>query len=120
MIDAKLFAIKKAIEFCAKKVYSIKFALDIWIFTDCANAITRLEKFEFRTYLMKKLNRNCKELYKIDYKIHIYWISRHAKISKNLQADEQVKKELKKIENPDNFMSFQCLNKRIKSDKIEK
>ena len=67
---------------------------------------------------MKKLHRNCKELYNIDHKIYVHWISRYAKISKNLQANEQAKKELKKIENQD--MSFQYLNKRIKSDKIEK
>ena len=120
VIDAKLFAIEKTIEVCAKKAYSIKLASNIWVFTYCANAITRLEKFEFRTHLMKKLHRNCKELYEIDHKIHIYWVSRHAKISRNLQTDEQAKKELKKIENQDNFMSFQYLNKRIKSDKIEK
>ena len=98
----------------------MKIALDIWIFTDCANAITRLEKFEFRTHLMEKLHRNCKELYEINYKIHIHWISRHAKISKTLQADEQAKKKLKKIENQNNFMLFQYLSKRIKSDKVEK
>ena len=106
VIDAKLFAIEKAIEFCTKKAYIVKIALDIWIFTDCANAITRLEKFEFRTHLMEKLHRNCKELYKIGHKIHIHWIPGHAKISGNLQADEQAKKGLKKIENQDNFMSF--------------
>ena len=78
VIDAKLFAIEKAIEFCSKKACSIKIASDIWIFIDCANAITRLEKFEFRTHLMKKLHRNYKELYEIDHKIHIHWISRHA------------------------------------------
>ena len=50
----------------------MKIALDIWIFTDCANAITRLEKFEFRTHLMKKLHRNCKEVYEIDHKIYIH------------------------------------------------
>ena len=72
VIDAELFAIDKAIEFCAKKAYSIKIASDIWIFTDCANAITRLEKFEFRTHLMEKLHRNCKELYEIGHKIHIH------------------------------------------------
>ena len=120
VIDAKLFAIDKAIEFCAKKAYSIKIASDIWIFTDCANAITRLEKFEFRTHLIKKLHRNCKELYEMDYKIHAHWISRHAKISNNLQADEQTKKKLKKIENKDNFMSFQYLNKRLKNGKVTK
>ena len=92
VIDAELFAIEKAFEFCANKVYSIKMASDISIFTDCANAITRLEKFEFRTHLMKKLHRNCKELYEIDHKIHIHWNSKCAKISKNLQADEQIKK----------------------------
>ena len=40
VIDAELFAIDKAIELCAKKAYSIKIASDIWVFTDCANAIT--------------------------------------------------------------------------------
>ena len=99
VIDAELFAIDKAIEFCAKKAYSIKIASDIWIFTDCANAITRLEEFEFRTHLMEKLHRNCKELYEIGHKIHIHQIPGHAKISGNLQADEQAKKGLKKIEN---------------------
>ena len=69
---------------------------------------------------MEKLHRNCKELYKIGHKIHIHWIPGHAKISGNLQADEQAKKGLKKIENQDNFMSFQYLNKRIESDKVEK
>ena len=71
VIDAKLFAIEKVIEFCVKKVYSIKIVSDIWIFTDCANAITRLEKFEFRTHLRKKLYQNCKELHKIDHKVYI-------------------------------------------------
>ena len=118
VIDAKLFAIEKAIKFCGKKAYSTKIASDIWIFIDCANAITRLEKFEFRTHLMEKLHRNCKELYEIDYKIHIHWIPRHVEISGNLQADEQAKKELKKIENQDNFMSFQYLNKRIENNKV--
>ena len=98
----------------------MKIASNIWIFIDCANATTRLEKFEFRTYSMKKLHRNCKELYEIDYNIHIHWISRHAKISRNLQVDEQAKKRLKKIENQDNFMSFQYLNKIIENDKVEK
>ena len=97
VIHAKLIAIEKAIKLCAKKAYSIKIELDIWTFTDCANTITRLEDFEFRTHLIKKLHRNCKELYGIDQKIHIYWISKHAKISGNLQADEQIKKGLKKI-----------------------
>ena len=69
---------------------------------------------------MEKLHRNCKELYKIGHKIHIHWIPGHAKISGNLQADEQAKKGLKKIENQDSFMSFQYLNKRIESDKVEK
>ena len=89
------------------------------MFTDCANAITRLEKFEFRTHLMKKLHRNCKELYEINHKISIHWIPRHAKISRNLQADEQAKKELKKMENQDNFILFHYLNKRLKNDKVE-
>ena len=120
VMNVELFAIEKAIEFCVKKAYSIRIASDIWIFTDCANAITRLEKFEFQTHLMEKLHRNCKELYKIGHKIHIHWIPGHAKISGNLQADEQAKKGLKKIENQDNFMSFQYLNKRIESDKVEK
>ena len=84
----------------------MKIALDIWIFTDCANAITRLEKFEFRTHLMEKLHRNCKELYKIGHNIYIHWILRHAKISGNLQSGKQAKKGLKKIKNYDNFMSF--------------
>ena len=60
VIDAELFAIERAIEFCAKKAYSIRLTSNIWILTDCANAITRLEKFEFGTYLMEKLHRNCK------------------------------------------------------------
>ena len=72
MINAELFAIEKAIEFCAKKAYSIKLASNISIFTDCANAITRLEKFEFRTHLTEKMHRNCKELYEIDHKICIH------------------------------------------------
>ena len=55
---------------------------------------------------MEKLHRNCKELYEIDHKIYIYWISNHVKISRNLQADEQAKKRLKKSENQDNFMLF--------------
>ena len=99
IINAKLFAIEKAIEFYVKKVYSIEIDSNIWIFTDCADAITRLKKFEFRTHLIKKLHRNCKELYEIDHKIYIHWILKHAKFSKNLQADEQAKKKLKKIEN---------------------
>ena len=69
---------------------------------------------------MKKLHRNCKELYEIDFKIYIHWISRHAKVSRNLQADEQTKKRLKKIENQVNFMSFQYLKQRIKSNKVKK
>ena len=72
VIDAELFAIEKAIEPRAKKAYPTKTASDIWIFTDCANVITRLEKVEFRTHLMEKLHRNCKELPKINYKIDIY------------------------------------------------
>ena len=67
-----LFAIEKAIKFSTKKAYSVKIALDIWVFTDCANVITRLETFEFRTHLMKRLHRNCKELSKIDHNIHIH------------------------------------------------
>ena len=120
VIDVKLFAIEKAIEFCAKKAYSIKIVLDIFIFTNCANATTRLKKFEFRIHLMEKLYRNYKEVYKIDQKVYIHWISRHVKISRNLQADEQAKKRLKKIENQNNFMSIQYVNKRIKNDKIGK
>ena len=96
VIGAKLFAIEKAIEFCTKKAYLIKIISDIWIFTDCASAITRLEKFEFRTHLLKKLHRNCKELYEINHKIYIHWILKHAKISRNLQVDEQAKKKFKK------------------------
>ena len=88
VIDVELFVIEKAIEFCSKKAYSIRIASDIWIFTDYANAITRLERFDFRTHLMEKLHRNCKELYKVGHKIHIHWIPGHAKISRNLQADE--------------------------------
>ena len=95
VIDAKLFAIEKAIEFCTKKAYTVKITSNIWIFTDCANAIIKLENFEFRTHLTKKLHRNCKELYEINHKIHIHWISKYAKISRHLQADEQAKKELK-------------------------
>ena len=44
VIDAKLFAIEKAIEFCANKAYSIKITSNIWIFTNCVSAITRLKK----------------------------------------------------------------------------
>ena len=62
VIDTKLFVIEKAIEFCVKKAYSIKIISDIWILTDCANAITRLKKFEFRKHLMEKLHRNCREI----------------------------------------------------------
>ena len=68
---------------------------------------------------MKKLHRNCKELYETDHKVHNYWISKYAKISRNLQADEQPKKRLEKIKNQDNFMLFQFLNKRVESDKVE-
>ena len=63
--------------------------------------------------LMNKMHRNCKELYEIDHKTYIHSISRHAKISRNLQVDEQIKKIIKKIENQDSFMLFQYLNKRI-------
>ena len=66
------------------------------------------------------MHKNCKILYKIDHDTHIHWILKHVKISKNLQADEQAKKRLKKTEKSDNVMSFQCLNKRIKNDKFEK
>ena len=59
-------------------------------------------------------------LYEIDHKIHIHLISKHVKISKNLQADKQSKKRLKKSKNFENVMSFQYLNKRIKNDKFEK
>ena len=52
------------------------------------NVITRLEKLKFRTYLMKKLHRNCKELYEIDHKTLVYGISRYVKISKNLQTNK--------------------------------
>ena len=69
---------------------------------------------------MKILHGNCKELYKIDHKIHIHWISKYAKISRNLEADKQAKKKLKKIENQDNFMLFQYLNKIIESNKVKK
>ena len=119
-IDAKLFAIEKAIKFCAKKVYLVKIATDIWILTNCANAITRLKNFEFRMQLIEKLHRNCKELYEIDHRMLIYWISKHVEISRNLQADEQAKKRQKKIENQDKFMLFQYLSKRIESDKVKK
>ena len=120
VIDAKLFAIEKAIESCTNRTQSIKIASDIWIFTDCANAITRLKKFEFRTQIMQKIHKNCKILYELDHKIHIHWISEHANISRNLQADEQAKKRLELIENRDDLMSFQYLNKRIELDKFEK
>ena len=120
VIDVELFEIDKAIKFCTKKAYTVKIAADIWFFIDCANAITRLQKFQFRTHLMEKLPRNCKELYKIDYKIDIHWISERVKISGNLQEDEPAKERLKKIENQNNFMWFQSLNKRIESDTVEK
>ena len=32
-------------------------------------------------------------LYKIDHKIYMHWILKHIKISRNLQADEKVKKD---------------------------
>ena len=120
VIDAKLFAIEKAIKFCANKAYSVKITSNIWIFTDCVNVITQLEKLEFWTHLMQKMHRNYKMLYEIDHKIHIHWILKHLKISKNVQIDKQAKKRLKKSENSDNFMSFQYLNKRIENDKFEK
>ena len=104
----------------AQTAYSIKIALDIWIFTDCANAITRLKKLEYRTQLMQKMHKNCKMLSEIDHKIYIHWILEHVKISRNLQADEQAKKRLKKSENSNNVISFQYLNKRIKNDKFKK
>ena len=60
-------------------------------------------------------------LYEIDHKIHIYWISKYAKISKNVQVNEQAKKKLKSIENHENdLMSFQYWNKKIEHDKYEK
>ena len=65
LIDAKLFAVEKEIEFCTKKVYSITIKSDFYILTDWANAITRLEKFEFRTHSMNKIHRNCEELHEI-------------------------------------------------------
>ena len=68
---------------------------------------------------MEKLHRNCKELYKINHKIYIHWISKHAKISRNLQTDEQAKKN-KKSKNQDNLMFTQYLNERVKSDKVKK
>ena len=120
MIDAELFAIEKAIEECTNKTHSIKIASNIWIFTDCANAITRLKKFEFRTQIMQKIHKNCKMLHELDHKIHIHWIPGHANISRNLQADEQAKKGLELIENRDDLMSIQYLNKRIEHDKFEK
>ena len=49
IIEAKLFAIAKVIEFCANKVYSMKITSNISIFTNYANAITRLEKFDEKT-----------------------------------------------------------------------
>ena len=72
VIDAELFAIEKSIELCANKSFSIKTASDIWIFTDSANAITRLKKLEFRTHVMQKIHKNCKMLYEMNYKIHIH------------------------------------------------
>ena len=120
IIDAKLFAIEKAIEFCVNEAYSIKIASDIWIFTDCANAITRLKKFEYRTQLMQKMHKNCKMLYKIDHKIYLHWIWRNVKGSRNLQADEQPKKRLKKSKTFDSVISFQYLNKKIENNKFEK
>ena len=54
VIDAESFAIEKLIELCANRLLSIKTALNIWIFTDSANAITRLEKLKFRTHVMQK------------------------------------------------------------------
>ena len=59
-------------------------------------------------------------LSEIDHKIYIHWILEHVKISRNLQADEQAKKRLKKSENSDNVILFQYLNKRIENDKFEK
>ena len=70
---------------------------------------------------MQKIHKNYRILYRINYKIYIHWISRPAKISKNLQIDEQAKKRLKLIENHNNDLkSFQCLNKRFDHDKYEK
>ena len=106
IIDAELFAIEKTIEYCAKNAKFFKIASNIWIFTDSANAITRLQKVENQTHLMQKLQKNCKLLYELDYKIHIHWISKHSKISENVKADEQAKKDLKMNENRDNFMLF--------------
>ena len=47
VIDAKLFAIEKAVKLCANRAYSIKIAIDTWIFTGCASTITRLRKSYF-------------------------------------------------------------------------
>ena len=69
---------------------------------------------------MQKIHKNCKILYELDHKIHIHWIPGHANISENLQADEQAKKGLELIENRDDLMSFQYLNKRIELDNFEK
>ena len=57
VIDAKLFAIEKAIKVCANKAYSMKTASDIWIFTNCVNAITRLKNSNFERIWWK----NCIE-----------------------------------------------------------
>ena len=69
---------------------------------------------------MQKIHKNCKILHELDHKIHIHWISKHANISGNLQADKQAKKGLELIENRDDLMSIQYLNKRIEHDKFEK
>ena len=72
VIYAKLFANEKSIELCTNKSFSIKITLNIKIFTDFANAIKRLKKLEFRTYIMQKIHKNCKMLYKMSYKIYIH------------------------------------------------
>ena len=99
VIDAKLFVIEKAIELCSKKAYSIKIILNIWIFTDCANTITRWEKFEFRTHLIKKTalklqraiwNRS-QNLYSLNFKI----CKNFEKFINRQTSQEEIKKDRK-------------------------
>ena len=120
VVDVKLFAIERVIELCANKAYLMKITSNVWIYTNCVNTITRLKKLGYRIHLMQKMHKNCKMSYKIDHKIYLHWILEHVKFSRNVQADKQAKKELKKSEKPDNYMSFQYLNKRIEKHKFEK
>ena len=41
-------------------------------------------------------------------------------MAKNLQANKQAKKELKKLKNHENFRSFQYFNTRSENNKFEK